>query len=63
MGLALTFHMLVLIVATFTFSSNPAAEALKKHVRGFLIQSRHIVVATLKNVSRWLNIIAMYDMN
>lgn len=48
MGLALTFHMLVLIVATFTFSGNPAAEALKKHVRGFLIQSCHIVVATLK---------------
>lgn len=63
MGLALTFHMLVLIVATFTFSGNPAAEALKKHVRGFLIQGCHIVVATLKNVSRWLNIIAMYDMN
>lgn len=42
--------MLVLIVDTFTFSGDPAAEALKKHVRRFLIQGCHIVVATFKYV-------------
>lgn len=63
MRLALTFPMLVLIVATFTFPGDPAAEALKKHVRGFLIQSCHIAVATLKYVFWRLNIIPLHDMN
>lgn len=55
--------MLVLIVATFTFPGDPAAEALEKHIRGFLIQGCHIVVATSKYVFRRVNIIPLYDMN